>query len=141
MKKAVKLILVVSLIFSSIIISCKKDNSTETIVSSEQVFENLLSTNLKQLKQLENDALIMSKNGNKYDITFEKGLLTFFFDPAPSSNKNAKITGCSKPVGTEVCTGDGVSFARCSKGYLDGGCSLAIWKGKDGNYHAKVIQL
>jgi hypothetical protein len=121
--------------------SCRKEAKGTEQVSQEQKFLKLLEPKLALLANAENDALIFTKNGDKYEIDFQKSFLSMYFDSVEPINSKARIGGCSKAVGKEVCSGGGVSFARCSQGYLDGGCALTVWKGKDGNYQAKIAQL
>lgn len=135
MKNIVKFVLLMLFCLVTLF-NCQKETLSSDI-SKEQEFSNVLDSKLKLLVSKENDALILSKKGENYVVTFEKNLLSFYYEPEVKS-PNARILSCGSSVGTEVCSGDGLSFARCCRTSLDSGCTLTVYKGRDGNYHAKV---
>ena len=141
MKKSILSTLSVFILFLSVI-SCKQEQNIGE--SSESVlFDKLLTDNLANLKDAESDAVFIYKKNNEYQFQFEKGILAFLYEnDIKNQGLTARDAGCGTAVGTEVCSGSsGVGFAKCTKGYVDGGCAVTVWKDKSGTYHAKIAQL
>jgi len=119
--------------------NCQKETNS-SVISKEDNFNKILETKLNSL-ETEVDALVMYKEAGEYKITFEKDLLNFYFDSPSAANTRARMADCGKPVGTEVCSGNGLTIAKCSQDYIEKGCALVVWKDSNGNYHAKIAQL
>ncbi len=127
-------------ILTFVTVNCQKNEEPAISLAKGNKFEDILNEKLLLL-QNESDALVLYKQDNEYKFNFEKDLLSFYFDSEPKVNENARVSACSKSIGTEVCSGSGLSFAKCGQSYLDQGCVLTIWRTNDGKCHTKIAQL
>ncbi len=96
--------------------------------SSEQNTNDLLA--LFDASELETNVLLLftTEDGN---IGSE---LMDGWEAAWAEDKNLGRT--SKDPGDEICTGSGISFAKCVKTAVDGGTCVTVYKDNKGVYHA-----
>lgn len=81
---------------------------SKTIQKTSKVDAKEILNSLEKLSS--KDLLVVNTNGK---VTIEKGLASFSF--------SQKIA-----VGDEVCSGDGIGFARCVKKVVDAGTCVTI---------------
>ena len=126
--KKIKVIILLFIVVAAF--SCNE----EKIVNIEMTFEEELSQKLSLIQDADDDIVIAKKDGDKYDLDFMAGVLSFFYD----DGMDFSVLETGRKLGP-VCTGSGLSFANCCLEYLDAGVTLMIKKTSKGKYSAWIM--